>query len=124
MTVREFCLVGGLDLSWSLRKRLGLRAGQLFKEYMRGRLAPKRKVSGGGIVQPDHRRPWKEAQFKRHRENEFRSVVDAVRCAIEVQTGMVERNAGLPPERRIEFRVGIVTFAQYRHFLGNFCPTA
>src|ERR1700689_4935481 len=38
---------------------------------------------------------------------EFRSVVDAVRCAIEVQTGMVERNAGLPPERRSEFRVGI-----------------
>src|SRR5216683_7872207 len=38
---------------------------------------------------------------------EFRSVVDAVRCAIEVQTGMVERNAGLPPERRIDFRVGI-----------------
>ena len=32
---------------------------------------------------------------------EFRSVVDAVRCAIEVQNGMVERNAGLPPERRI-----------------------
>ena len=38
---------------------------------------------------------------------EFRSVVDAVRCAIEVQNGLVERNAGLPPERRIEFRVGI-----------------
>jgi adenylate cyclase len=38
---------------------------------------------------------------------EFRSVVDAVRCAIEVQTGMVERNMGLPPEKRIEFRVGI-----------------
>jgi len=38
---------------------------------------------------------------------EFRSVVDAVRCAIEVQNGMVERNAGLPPERRIELRVGI-----------------
>src|SRR3984885_13677122 len=38
---------------------------------------------------------------------EFRSVVDAVRCAIEVQTGMIERNAGLPPERRIELRVGI-----------------
>ena len=34
-------------------------------------------------------------------------MVDAVRCAIEVQTGVVERNAGLPPERRIEFRVGI-----------------
>jgi len=38
---------------------------------------------------------------------EFRSVVDAVRCAIEVQDGMVERNGGLPPERRIEFRIGI-----------------
>jgi adenylate cyclase len=38
---------------------------------------------------------------------EFRSVVDAVRCALEVQTGMVERNAGLPPEKRIEFRIGI-----------------
>ena len=38
---------------------------------------------------------------------EFRSVVDAVRCAIEAQTGMVERNMGLPPEKRIEFRVGI-----------------
>jgi adenylate cyclase len=38
---------------------------------------------------------------------EFRSVVDAVRCAIEVQNGMLERNAGLPPERRIEFRIGI-----------------
>src|ERR1700756_2684424 len=38
---------------------------------------------------------------------EFRSVVDAVRCAIEVQNGLIERNAGLPTERRIEFRVGI-----------------
>jgi class 3 adenylate cyclase len=38
---------------------------------------------------------------------EFRSVVDAVRCAIEIQSGMVERNAGLPAERRIEFRAGI-----------------
>src|ERR1700722_18376987 len=38
---------------------------------------------------------------------EFRSVVDAVRCAIEVQSGMLERNAGVSPDRRIEFRVGI-----------------
>jgi TolB-like protein/class 3 adenylate cyclase len=38
---------------------------------------------------------------------EFRSVVDAVRCAIEVQSAMVERNAGVSPEKRIEFRVGI-----------------
>src|SRR3974390_2472406 len=38
---------------------------------------------------------------------EFRSVVDAVRSAIEVQTGLIECNGGLPPEKRIEFRVGI-----------------
>jgi adenylate cyclase len=38
---------------------------------------------------------------------EFRSVVDAVRCAIEVQNGMVERNAGLQENRRIELRIGI-----------------
>ena len=38
---------------------------------------------------------------------EFRSVVEAVRCAIEVQNGMVERNAGVPDDRRIEFRIGI-----------------
>ncbi len=38
---------------------------------------------------------------------EFRSVVDAVRCAIEIQNGMAERNAGVPQDRRIEFRIGI-----------------
>ena len=38
---------------------------------------------------------------------EFRSVVDAVRCAIEVQNAMIERNAGVPEERRIVFRMGI-----------------
>src|SRR5271169_1018004 len=38
---------------------------------------------------------------------EFRSVVDAVRCAVEVQSAMVERNAGVAPDKRIEFRVGV-----------------
>jgi adenylate cyclase len=38
---------------------------------------------------------------------EFRSVVDAVRCAIEVQNAMVERNAGVTEDRRIIFRIGI-----------------
>jgi adenylate cyclase len=38
---------------------------------------------------------------------EFRSVVEAVRCAITVQNAMIERNAGVPQDRRIEFRVGI-----------------
>jgi TolB-like protein/class 3 adenylate cyclase/Flp pilus assembly protein TadD len=38
---------------------------------------------------------------------EFRSVVDAVRCAIEVQNAMVERNAGVSADRRIDYRIGI-----------------
>ena len=38
---------------------------------------------------------------------EFRSVVDAVRCAIEVQNAMIERNAGVPEDRRIVFRISI-----------------
>src|SRR6202044_1138586 len=38
---------------------------------------------------------------------EFRSVVDAVRCAVEIQDAMVERNAGVPQGKRIAFRVGV-----------------
>ncbi len=38
---------------------------------------------------------------------EFPSVVDAVRCAVDVQRGMAERNATVPKEQRIEFRIGI-----------------
>ena len=38
---------------------------------------------------------------------EFRSAVDATRCALEIQDAMVERNAGVPDDRRIVFRIGI-----------------
>jgi TolB-like protein len=38
---------------------------------------------------------------------EFASVVDAVRCAVEVQRGMADRSTGTPPEKRIELRIGI-----------------
>ena len=38
---------------------------------------------------------------------EFPSVVDAVRCAVDVQRGMAERNSGVPPDKRIDFRIGI-----------------
>ena len=37
----------------------------------------------------------------------FRSVVDAIRCAIDVQREMAARNADVKPEHRIEFRIGI-----------------
>src|SRR5690348_14277717 len=39
--------------------------------------------------------------------SEFASVVDAVRCAVEVQREMAARNAGVPAERRIDFRIGV-----------------
>src|SRR6266850_7802842 len=38
---------------------------------------------------------------------EFASVVDALRCAAEMQAALAESNAPLPPDRRIEFRIGI-----------------
>src|SRR6195256_6018038 len=38
---------------------------------------------------------------------EFASAVDAARCAIEIQRQMADRNGGVPPELRIEFRIGI-----------------
>src|SRR5262245_31244304 len=38
---------------------------------------------------------------------EFASVVDAVRCAIDLQSGTAARNDGVPPDKRIEFRIGI-----------------
>ena len=38
---------------------------------------------------------------------EFASVVDAVRCAVEVQRGIAERNVDVPTEKRIELRIGI-----------------
>src|SRR5260370_23940030 len=65
-----------------------------------------------------HRRALVDPKIREHRGKiikttgdgmlvEFASVVDAVRCAVEVQRGMAERNAGVPQNRRIEFRVGI-----------------
>ena len=38
---------------------------------------------------------------------EFGSVVDAVSCAVQIQRSMLARNTGLPPDQRIEFRIGI-----------------
>ena len=38
---------------------------------------------------------------------EFRSVLNAARCAVEIQRGMLHRNAGVPEDRHIRFRIGI-----------------
>ena len=62
------------------------------------------------------RRELADPEIKEHRGRivktdgllvEFASVVDAVRCAVEVQREMAERNAAVPSDRRIEFRMGI-----------------
>jgi hypothetical protein len=65
-----------------------------------------------------HRRELVDPKIAEHRGHivkttgdgllaEFASVVDAVRCAVECQRDMAVRNAGVPPDRRIEFRVGV-----------------
>src|ERR1700720_2201943 len=38
---------------------------------------------------------------------EFASVVEAVNCAVDIQTGLKTENSNLPPERRMEFRIGV-----------------
>ena len=66
----------------------------------------------------DHLRTLVEPKIAEHRGRvvkntgdgmlvEFRSVIDAVRCAVEVQRGMAARNADILQDKRIEFRVGI-----------------
>jgi adenylate cyclase len=66
----------------------------------------------------EHRRALVDPSIAEHRGRivkttgdglllEFASAVDAVRCAVEVQRAMRERNAAIAPERRIEFRIGI-----------------
>ena len=65
-----------------------------------------------------HRRQLVDPKIKEHRGRtvkltgdgilaEFASVVDAVRCAVDIQRGMAERNVEVPAERRIEYRIGL-----------------
>ena len=65
-----------------------------------------------------HRREWLDAKIDEYRGRivntsgdgvlaEFPSVVDAVRCAVDVQRGMIDREVEIPEERRIRFRIGI-----------------
>jgi adenylate cyclase len=65
-----------------------------------------------------HRREFLEPKIAEHRGRivkrtgdgvlvEFASAVDATRCAVEIQRGMVELNAAVPEDKRIELRIGI-----------------
>ena len=73
---------GTLERLKALRRQL---VDPKIKEY-RGRIV---KTTGDGMLV------------------EFASVVDAVRCAVDVQRDMAERNSAIPAERRIEIRMGI-----------------
>jgi adenylate cyclase len=78
----------GADESGTLERFRALRRELLdpkIAEY-RGRLV---KTTGDGLLV------------------EFGSVVDALRCAVDVQRGMAGRNAGVPPDNRVELRIGI-----------------
>ena len=73
----------------------------------------------GTLVQlKTHRRDLVDPKIHEHRGRivkttgdgmlvEFASVVNAVHCASDIQRGMAKRNAGVRPEKRIEFRIGI-----------------
>src|SRR5215475_6848449 len=67
------------------------------KEYRRDLIDPKNKQYRGRVVKTTGDGILIE----------FPSVVDAVSCSIDVQQGMRERNADVPPQKRIEFRIGI-----------------
>ena len=45
---------------------------------------------------------------------EFPSVVDAVRCAVEIQRGMIDREPEVPEESRIRFRIGVLCHEHHR----------
>jgi adenylate cyclase len=78
----------GADEEGTLRRLKALRAEAIDPKIAahRGRIV---KTTGDGLIV------------------EFASVVDAVRCAAEMQAAFAEGNAALPPDRRIEFRIGI-----------------
>ena len=80
--------LAGADEERTLARLRGLRSDLVDPSIAahRGRIV--KRTGGGSII-------------------EFRSVVDAVRCAVEIQSGMAERNAGVKEDRRIEFRVGV-----------------
>ncbi len=78
----------GADEEGTMRRLRALRA-ELFDPTINANRGRVFKTTGDGIL------------------IEFASVVDAVRCAIEVQHGMAARNADVAPDQRIEFRVGI-----------------
>src|ERR1700732_3385367 len=117
---------GGLSCAPSIRRAAALvseRVERRLTAILAADVAGYSRLTGldeeGTHVQlQDHLRTLVDPKIAEHRGRvvkntgdgllaEFSSVVDAVRCALDVQRGMAERNAEVPDEKRIEFRIGI-----------------
>jgi len=96
---RKLAAILAADIAGYSRLMGADEAGTLarLKEYRRELIDPKNKQYHGRVVKTTGDGILIE----------FPSVVDAISCAIEVQQGMRERNANIPPEKRIQFRIGI-----------------
>jgi len=96
---RKLAAILAADIAGYSRLMGADEAGTLarLKEYRRELIDPKNKQYRGRVVKTTGDGILIE----------FPSVVDAVSCAIEVQQGMLKRNADIPKEKRIEFRVGV-----------------
>src|SRR5215813_2094251 len=96
---RKLAAILAADIAGYSRLMGADEAGTLarLKEYRRELIDPKNKQYRGRIVKTTGDGILIE----------FPSVVDAISCSIEVQQGMSERNANIPPEKRIQLRIGI-----------------
>ena len=96
---RKLAAILAADIAGYSRLMGADEAGTLarLKEYRRELIDPKNKQYRGRVVKTT----GDEILI------EFPSVVDAISCSLEVQQGMRERNADIPPEKHIEFRIGI-----------------
>jgi Adenylate and Guanylate cyclase catalytic domain len=96
---RKLAAILAADIAGYSRLMGADEAGTLtrLKEYRRELIDPKNKQYRGRVVKTTGDGILIE----------FPSVVDAVRCAIDIQQAMLERNAGVPAEKRIEYRVGV-----------------
>src|SRR5215475_5556066 len=96
---RKLAAILAADIAGYSRLMGADEAGTLarLKEYRRELIDPKNKQYHGRVVKTTGDGILIE----------FPSVVDAISCSIEVQQGMRERNTDIPPEKRIEFRIGI-----------------
>ena len=109
MTVREFCAIGGYELSTGLRKRIGIRASQLFLEMLRGRRSPKRTV----YFATSSISKYGDIKRKRHRTKVGVYTFGILRQALDdVMNGVLDEAAHAEQPKRRRGRPRKVTVSQ------------